>query len=105
MAKLLLMRVKELRIELDLTQEEFAKKAGFGYKYYQAVEAGRKQDIRFSTVEKMAKACGLEVWELLKFDTKPKPTQQKVRRPWGHKIGYPKWRAKSRPEKSAITRP
>ena len=35
------------------------------YKYYQAVEAGRKMELRLSTVERLAKAYGLEVHELL----------------------------------------
>ena len=71
MAKRLLARVKELRENLGLSQEAFAEKAGLKYKYYQHVEAGRKRDIRFSTLQKLAKACGLEPWELLNFDSAP----------------------------------
>lgn len=82
-AKLLPLRIKELRIGLQLTQEEFAKKAGLKYKHYQSIEAGRKIDIRYSTLESIAGACGLEMWELLKFDTKPKPTRVRVRHPRG----------------------
>ena len=67
-AKRLLARVKQLREGRGLTQEAFAEKAGLGYKYYQSVEAGRKRDIRLSTLEKLAKACGLELWELLNLD-------------------------------------
>jgi transcriptional regulator with XRE-family HTH domain len=48
-----------------LTQEAFAESASISYKYYQAVEAGRKPDLRLSTLERLAKAHGLEVWELL----------------------------------------
>ena len=47
-----------------ITQEQFAEKAGFSYKYYQAIEAGRKPDLRLSTLERLAKACGLELHEL-----------------------------------------
>jgi transcriptional regulator with XRE-family HTH domain len=64
----LLARVKELRQTRGLSQEAFAEKAGLGYKYYQHVESGRRRDIRLSTLEKLAKACGLKLWELLKFD-------------------------------------
>ncbi len=71
MAKRLLARVKQLRESLGLSQEAFAEKAGLGYKYYQSVEAGRKRDIRVSTLEKLAKACGLEPAELLDFKTDP----------------------------------
>lgn len=67
----LLARIKELREARGLTQEAFAEKAGLGYKYYQHVEAGRKRDIRFSTLEKLARACGLKPWELLNFDLTP----------------------------------
>lgn len=71
MAKRLLARVKTLRETLELSQEAFAEKAGLGYKYYQSVEAGRKRDIRLSTLEKLAKGCGLELSELLDFSTDP----------------------------------
>ena len=70
-AKRLMTRVKQLREAHGLTQEAFAEKAGLGYKYYQSVEAGRKCDIRLSTLEKLAKACGLELWELLNLDDAP----------------------------------
>jgi len=69
--KRLLARVRELREARGLSQEAFAEKAGLTYKYYQHVEAGRKRDLRISTVEKLAKACGLELWDLLNFDTEP----------------------------------
>jgi len=67
----LLARIKTLRETLGLSQEAFAEKAGLGYKYYQHVEAGRKRDIRLSTLEKLAKACGLELGELFDFSTDP----------------------------------
>jgi len=71
MATRLLARVKQLRESLGLSQEAFAEKAGLGYKYYQSVEAGRRRDIRLSTLQKLAKACGLELGELLDFRTEP----------------------------------
>lgn len=61
----LLGRLKALRVESGLTQEEFAEKAGISYKYYQAVEAGRKKDLRLSTLDRLANAHGLEPWQLL----------------------------------------
>lgn len=64
----LMARVRELREACGLSQEAFAERAGLKYKHYQAIEAGRKVDIRFSTLEKLAKACGLKPWELLNFD-------------------------------------
>lgn len=67
----LLARVKELREARGLSQEAFAEKAGLGYKYYQHVESGRRRDIRLSTLEKLAKACDLELWQLLNLDEEP----------------------------------
>jgi len=61
----LVRRLKELRKAHGLTQEAFAERAGFGYKYYQAVEGGRKRQLRLSTLERLAGAYGIEVWELL----------------------------------------
>lgn len=61
----LLGRLKALRVERGLTQEQFAEQSGISYKYYQAVEAGRKRDLRLSTLERLAKAHKLEVWQLL----------------------------------------
>jgi len=47
------------------TQEAFAEKADFSYKYYQAIEAGRQRDVQLSTLERLAEAYGLGVHELL----------------------------------------
>jgi transcriptional regulator with XRE-family HTH domain len=58
-------RVRELREQRGLTQEAFAEEAQISYKYYQAIEAGRKVDLRLSTLERLARAHGLDVWELL----------------------------------------
>lgn len=64
----LLKRLRELRLRKGLTQEAFAEQAGFSYKYYQAVEAGRKRDLRLSTLERLAEAHGMELWQLLRDD-------------------------------------
>jgi len=61
----LLGRLRALRVARGLTQEQFAEQSGISYKYYQAVEAGRKQDLRLSTLDRLAKAHGLETWQLL----------------------------------------
>ena len=61
----LLKRLRQLRTAHDLTQEQFAESTGISYKYYQAVEAGRKRDLRLSTLERLAVAYGIEVWQLL----------------------------------------
>ena len=67
--KQILKRLKQLRKEQGLTQEQFAENTGISYKYYQAVEAGRKRDLRLSTLERLAKAYGIEAWQLLSPDS------------------------------------
>ena len=72
----LLGRLKALRVARGLTQERFAELSGISYKYYQAVEAGRKRDIRISTIDRLAKALDLQGWQLLL--------------PWGDTAAEPK---------------
>lgn len=71
MAKRLAARVRQFREASGLSQEAFAERAGLKYKHYQAWEAGRKIDIRLSTLEKLAKACRLELWQLFDPDHEP----------------------------------
>lgn len=61
----LLTRLRQLREAHGLSQEAFAERSGISYKYYQAVEAGRKIELRLSTLERLAAAYDLEVWQLL----------------------------------------
>jgi transcriptional regulator with XRE-family HTH domain len=63
--KPLLARRKQLREKHGLTQEASAESAGMSYKYYPLVESGRKQDLRISTLERLASAYGIEVYQLL----------------------------------------
>jgi len=62
---LLLKRLRRLREEAGLTQEQFAERAGMSYKYYQQIEAGRKADLRLSTLERLAKAHRIKLARLL----------------------------------------
>ena len=62
-------RVKQVREASGLTQEQFAERAGLDYKYYQHVEAGRKPNLGMETLLKIAKGTGLELWELLNFES------------------------------------
>lgn len=61
----LLWRLKALRSECGLTQENFAELADMSYKYYQAVEAGRKRELRIFTHKRLAKGHGIPVWKLI----------------------------------------
>lgn len=65
LAKRLLDQVKRWRDERGLSQEQFAEKAGMDPKHYQHVEARRKTDFRISTLERLAKGCGLAPWQML----------------------------------------
>lgn len=58
-------RLRELRCRHMITQQECADLAGLGFKFYQRVESGKKKQIWLETVEKLASAFGLEVWEFL----------------------------------------
>jgi len=75
--KRLLKRVRTLREAMGLTQERFAERAGLSYKYYQAVEGGRKSDLRLSTLIKLAAGLGIEVWHLFAPDDSPPPVVKK----------------------------
>jgi transcriptional regulator with XRE-family HTH domain len=61
-------RLRQIREHLELSQEAFADKSGLKYKHYQAIEAGRKENVRLDTLVKLAKASGLELWELLNVE-------------------------------------
>jgi transcriptional regulator with XRE-family HTH domain len=93
-AKQLAARVRELREALGLSQEAFAEKAGLKYKHYQSWEAGRKIDVRLSTIEKYARACGIELWELLNFEASPAVIAEDPPKPQQHGSA-PKRRKKS----------
>jgi len=84
--KRLLNRLKHLRDAHGLTQEQFAEMSGISYKYYQAVETGRKQELRLSTLERLAAAYGIEVWQLL-APAAPKTKLPRKRLPRGHRAG------------------
>jgi transcriptional regulator with XRE-family HTH domain len=58
-------RLKKLRKRHGLSQERFAETANINYKYYQSVEAGRRCELRLSTLEKLAKAYGIRLDQLL----------------------------------------
>ncbi len=55
-----------MRHEYSLTQEQVAELADISYKHYQAIEGGKRSDIRISTLEKLAKAFGKEPCDLVK---------------------------------------
>lgn len=50
------------------TQEELAEHANLDYKHYQEIERGAKQEVRFSTLSKIADAFRLPIYELFMTD-------------------------------------
>ncbi|WP_309400021.1 helix-turn-helix domain-containing protein [Cerasicoccus maritimus] len=58
-------RLKSLRLSAKLTQEGVAEMASLSYKHYQSLEAGRKKDVKLSSLVQLARAFELEPWELL----------------------------------------
>jgi transcriptional regulator with XRE-family HTH domain len=56
--------MKRLRSRQNLTQQALAEKAEMDYNYLQKIESGRWGGLRLSTVETLAGALGVEIWEL-----------------------------------------
>lgn len=56
-------RLKALRKLSGLTQEQFAEHANISYKFYQHIESGRKRMVRLETIERIARAYGIQLWE------------------------------------------
>lgn len=64
LCRLLAEHLRAIREHHGLTQEKAAHLIGCDYKYYQRIEAGAK-DIRLSTLERIAKALGVDSSELV----------------------------------------
>jgi len=54
-------RLRALREQLGLTQEEFAEASATNYKVYQSMEAARRWNLRWSTILRLAELHGLSV--------------------------------------------
>jgi len=61
-------RIRQLRAKNSLTQEKLAQKAGLSLYYVQILEARvQKKNATIITLEKLASAFDMEVWEFLRF--------------------------------------
>ena len=61
-------RIRKLRAKHNFTQEKLAQKAGLSLYYVQILEARvQKKNATIITLEKLAIAFDMEVWELLRF--------------------------------------
>lgn len=59
-------RIRDIRKEQKLTQEQFAEISGFHFSYIGAVERGEK-NITMLNLEKMSEALEVEVQELFRY--------------------------------------
>jgi len=60
-------KMKRLREQLGLSMDEAAAKAGLtGRQHWHQVETGKSDDIRISTLERIAAALGVKAKDLLK---------------------------------------
>jgi len=57
-------RFRALREQTEMTQEGFAESIGMSYKVYQSIEAGRRWNLRMTTIFALATAHGLTLQEL-----------------------------------------
>jgi len=69
-------RLRQLRSQATLSQEQAADLVGVTFKYYQRLESGWVLGIRISTVEKITKAYGID---LAAFFSKRKPKTRKLK--------------------------
>lgn len=69
-------------------------------KYYQHAEAGRKPNPEMETLLKLAKGCGLQLWELFNFDVEP-PILAEDKAAYGSKTPPAKSAPKSPKRRSA----
>lgn len=61
-------RTRELRLKHGLTQQELAEVADMSEKFVQQIEAKRKKEIWVSTVERIASAFSLDLYEFFAPD-------------------------------------
>lgn len=61
-------RVRSLRKENKLTQEQLAGLSRISLKYIQKIEGKHPPDIGLEYLEKLAKAFGIPAWKLLKIE-------------------------------------
>lgn len=59
-------KVKKLRLEKGLTQEQFAQKSGLHKNYIGMVERGERNPSLIN-IEVIAKGLEIDIWELMKF--------------------------------------
>ncbi len=69
--------IRRVRLARGWSQEVTAEKAGLGARHFQDIESGRRNGVRLETIERIAKALRVEVWQLLQPDRFPEPKIQR----------------------------
>lgn len=60
-------RIKELRKEIKISQQELSELTGIDYKYIQKIEGKNPPNMQIETLEKIARAFKISVFELVYF--------------------------------------
>ena len=63
-APFLISRLRELRKAAGLSQEQFAEISCIDYKVYQHIEAGRRKNLQLKTLDRLAWAYGITIFQL-----------------------------------------
>lgn len=61
----MLVRLKECRTEVGMSQEQLSERSGVCRTIISGLESGRLKDAKFSTLEKLAKAMGKRIYEIV----------------------------------------
>lgn len=60
--------LRNLRLQMGLTQERAAERIGIAYRHFQAIEVEPRSGLQLATVERVAKGLKVETWQLLRPD-------------------------------------
>lgn len=71
--------IRHARLQIGISQELLAEKAGLAYQHYQDIEAGRRDGLRLVTIERIAKALEVPIWQLFQPGRFPKPLRKRGR--------------------------
>lgn len=71
--------IRRARLNCGISQEAAAERAGLASQHYQDIEAGRREGLRLVTIEKIANAFNIEIWQLFKDGEIPIPERKRGR--------------------------
>ncbi len=69
--EILCTNIRRARLARGLSQEAIAERSGLSPRHYQDVEAMRREGLRLSTIERIARALRVPVWRLLQAGSFP----------------------------------